>query len=194
MTLSEFVSKYDGKIVADGQCGNLVRQYWIEVDQTSPPSYPNSNDYWSQPVPGYNKIKLDPHPGDIAIYDGHGIYTEGHSAVYVGNSQVFEQNADPDGSPAHIYARAPTYLLGYLRKQGEDMSEPADYKLNSGDAVNMFQAILGRPATDADIKYYTGRIWKDAVYDLVNSQEYKDRISGSDSDAQTLKPGVYQVK
>lgn len=117
MTLQQFIDKYNGKKVGDGQCGTLVRQYWIEVDQTNPPSYPNSKDYWSNPVPGYDKVTSNPQPGDIAIYNGHGIYTEGHSAIY-DSGQVFEQNADPDGSAAHLFNRANTYLLGYLRKRG----------------------------------------------------------------------------
>lgn len=119
LSLDEFVTKYNGKVVADGQCGNLVRAYWNEVDLTSPPSYPNSKDYWYNPVPGYDKVQA-PQPGDIAIYDGHGVYTEGHSAIYY-DGRVFEQNADPNGSPAHLYPRANTYLLGYLHKQGGDM-------------------------------------------------------------------------
>lgn len=126
MTLDQFIAKYSGIRVGDGQCGTLVRQYWTDVDQTNPPSYEDSKDYWPNPVPGYEKITSDPQPGDIAIYDGHGDFPEGHSAIYVGNGQVFEQNADPDGSGAHIYTRANTYLLGYLRKQGEDMQLTED--------------------------------------------------------------------
>lgn len=121
MTLSEFINKYSGVVVGDGQCGTLVRQYWIEVDQTNPPSYPDSKDYWPNPVPGYDKLTSNPQPGDIAIYNGHDAFPEGHSAIYV-DGRVFEQNADPDGSAAHLFNRANTYLLGYLRKQGENMN------------------------------------------------------------------------
>ena len=66
------------------------------------------------------EAQLTPQAGDIAVYDGHTGFPEGHIAVYIGNGEVFEQNADPDGSPAHIFSRANTYLLGYLTK-GEDM-------------------------------------------------------------------------
>lgn len=118
--LDQFIVRYNGKKVGDGQCGTLVRAYWNEVDKTVPPSYLNSKDYWFNPVPGYDKSP-NPIPGAIAIYNGHGSYTEGHSAIYVGNGIVFEQNADPDGSPAHEFVRANTYLLGYLIKQGAQM-------------------------------------------------------------------------
>jgi hypothetical protein len=125
MTLDEFVNKYDGEYVRGGQCGELVRQYWIDVDQTTPPSYPDSKDYWYNDVPSYDKVS-DPQPGDIAIYDGHKGYPEGHSAIYY-DGRVFEQNADPDGSPAHLFNRTSPYLLGYLRKQGEDEMSSAEY-------------------------------------------------------------------
>lgn len=125
VTLGRFIQTYTGQRVRGGQCGELVRQYWIDVDQTNPPSYANSKDYWFNPVPGYDKVST-PQPGDIAIYNGHGGYPEGHSAIYV-DGCVFEQNADPDGSPAHLFTRNSPYLLGYLRKQGaaQDMATPA---------------------------------------------------------------------
>lgn len=121
--MEDFISRYDGRVIGDGECGALVRQYWIEVDGFTPPSYPSAKNYWTNPVPGYVHTS-SPKPGDIAVYDGHGVYTDGHIAVYVGG-QVFEQNADPDGSPAHLFKRAETYLLGYLTKE-ENMAEIID--------------------------------------------------------------------
>lgn len=122
MNLDQFIADpptgYNGRYVRGGQCGELVRQYWIDVDKTNPPSYENSKDYWYNPVPGYVKSQ-NPVRGAIAIYDGHGAFPEGHSAIYV-DGRVFEQNADPDGSPAHLYNRKNTYLLGYLIKEGTD--------------------------------------------------------------------------
>lgn len=155
MTLQEFVVKYDGKYVGDGQCGSLVRAYWNEVDKTSPPSYTNSKDYWFNPVPGYDKV-ASPLAGDIAIYDGHGSFVEGHSAIVYVDGRVFEQNADPDHSPAHLYNRATTYLLGYLHKQGQGVNVMTE------DGVrNVYKAVTaqepGTSYTEKDIKYWTGR-------------------------------------
>lgn len=149
MTLQEFINKYNGKYVGDGQCGALVRQYWIEVDKTNPPSYTSSKDYWFKPVPGYDKVQ-NPKPGDIAIYNGHGSFVDGHSAIYV-DGRVFEQNADPDGSPAHVYLRLNTYLLGYLHKQGGTMDYP-----NKGDLVNIHnnQAWPGHDIGDNDVAFW----------------------------------------
>lgn len=150
MTLQEFINKYNWKKVGDGQCGALVRQYWIEVDGTNPPSYPNSKDYWFNPVPGYDKVH-DPQPGNIAIYDGHGTFVEGHSAIYV-DGRVFEQNADPDGSSAHLFNRANTYLLGYLRnKKGNNI-------VNYDQVDSMAHAYLNDSiANNPGLKYYVGQ-------------------------------------
>lgn len=168
MTLTEFINKYNGVVVADGQCGSLVRAYWNEVDLTVPPSYPDSKDYWPNPVPGYDKITSNPQPGNIAIYSGHGAFSEGHSAIYVGNGQVFEQNADPDGSPAHVYARQNTYLLGYLSKQGANV-EPI---FNEGDRKNINFWLYGE-----DRLLWSGVVeekiaYKTAIGQIFTSQEY----------------------
>lgn len=113
MRLQEFITTYSGKIIGDGECGTLVRQYWNDVAGISPPSYPSAKDYWFDAVPEYTHTTT-PNVGAIAVYDAHGAYPDGHIAIYIGNGQVFEQNADPDGSPAHTFTRANTYLLGYL--------------------------------------------------------------------------------
>lgn len=178
MTLNDFIAKYNGKKVGDGQCGSLVRAYWNEVDLTTPPSYPNSRDYWFNPVPGYDKITGElPQAGDIAIYDGHGVYTEGHSAIAVNGAQVFEQNADPDGSPAHIFNRANTYLLGYLRKQGGEIM-PDD-----GTIDNIYMTINHKHAEesekaayrDKDINNPTGILYNKILVDYRNlEQAYED--------------------
>lgn len=143
LSLGEFINTYTGQRVRGGQCGELVRQYWIDVDQTNPPSYPNSKDYWYNPVPGYDKVQT-PQPGDIAIYDGHGAYIEGHSAIYV-DGRIFEQNADPDGAPAHLFTRSGRYLLGYLRKQGEK-----DMPINDDQLYMLIRGIAGREPTQAE--------------------------------------------
>lgn len=179
MTIEEFVAKYDGKYVADGQCGNLVRAYWNEVDHTTPPSYDDSKDYWFNPVPGYDKVS-SPRKGDIAIYDGHGIYTAGHSAIYY-DGRVFEQNADPDGSPAHLFNRVNAYLLGYLRKQGATMSV-----WDKGKTNNLLFNGLGRSAKAKEIADYAlangnfggenGKQDFDAMNTIINSAEYQNYV------------------
>lgn len=190
MNLQEFITKYDGKKVGDGQCGTLVRQYWNEVDKTIPPSYPNSKDYWFNPVPGYDKVH-DPQPGNIAIYNGHGVYTEGHSAIYVGPG-VFEQNADPDGSPAHLFNRANTYLLGYLRKQGQGGEE----MVNKGDVTNCYRVWIGHDPNENDLAAWVGKPWKDFVYDALNNRPdvIWKQPKPTVPNAIPLGPGVYEFK
>lgn len=148
--MQDFLNKYNGKYVGDHQCGSLVRQYWIEVDNTNPPSYPSAKDYWFNPAPPYVHTS-SPKPGDIAVYDAHGAFPDGHIAVYVGG-EVFEQNADPDGSPAHLFNRANTYLLGYLTKE-EEMSTIGEIEFN-----DLFRAFFGdiNLVTEADRKAWVG--------------------------------------
>lgn len=188
MTLQEFIQKYDGKVVADGQCGNLVRAFWNEVDLTQPPSYPNSKDYWFNPVPGYDKVQ-NPLPGDIAIYNGHGSYVEGHSAIYVGDGVVFEQNADPDGSPAHLFKRVSPYLLGYLRKQGqEEIPMP-----NDGDIINAKRAATQVPnyqPEGSEFDYYKApeHGYHDLLYDTIGGMQAE--IDSRNNEINKLKAQV----
>lgn len=199
MTLAEFIAKYDGKKVADGQCGNLVRAYWNEVDKTSPPSYPNSKDYWYNDVPGYDKVST-PQPGNIAIYDGHGPYTEGHSAIYV-DGRVFEQNADPDHSPAHLFNRSNTYLLGYLRKKGQDMPSLATEDDVKWLAQGYFttQQVDGMGGIDKLVADNKGTDLHELNKAWANSPQFKDKrlhyenLDAGGGNATTLKPGTYKV-
>lgn len=200
--MNPFITKYNGKHVGDGQCGTLVRQYWIEVDHTDPPSYPNSKDYWFNPVPGYDKITANPQIGDTAIYNGHGAYFEGHSAIYAGNGEVFEQNADPDGSPAHLFTRSSTYLLGYLRKKGT-MTDQELHDL--GTAV--YRTCLHREPESGAAAISMGQRFvsngtitpesaQKAVYSVFNSQEWKDqdtKLKTAPVAPTQLKPGIYKV-
>lgn len=125
MTLVDFINQNTGKKllypgqnpIYTGECVQLVMLYMKQVQGVEPPVYPNAKDYWRS-IPGYTQ-ESSPQPGDIAVYDGHGAFPEGHIAVYV-DGEVFEQNADPDGSPAHLFKRANTYLLGYLRSNMSD--------------------------------------------------------------------------
>lgn len=173
MTIDQFITKYDGEKVGDGECGSLVRQYLIEVDGYTPPSHPSAKDYWTDGMPGYDKVAT-PQQGDIAVYDEHGIYTDGHIAIYY-DGRVFEQNADPDGSPAHLFNRANTYLLGYLRKQGEDM-QPATFE----EAQQLSQTTLLRPvpmSREEWDQYHAAanRTYQQLNQDWANTQEAKDQ-------------------
>lgn len=190
MTLDSFVTKYNNQVVGDGECGTLVRAYMIEVQNYTPPSYPSAKDYWFNDVPGYSH-QSSPLPGDIPVYNAHGVYTDGHMAIQY-DSRVFEQNADPDGSPAHLFNRANTYLLGYLRKDGGTVMEPADYRANEGDVVNVYQGMLGRKPSAEEIKIYVGQDFKTILYAFMGSDEFKARVSGGGS-ATKLNPGLYQV-
>lgn len=153
MILQDFINQVlDTHVpVGSGQCGELVDLYLIDCFGNHT-AYNDAKDYWFNGIPGFVAV-TDPQAGDIAVYNAHGTYTEGHIAIYVGNGEVFEQNADPDGSSPHTFPRATTYLLGYLRSEGENMNP------NAGDVINAYQLINGRPATPEEQAAYTAKSW-----------------------------------
>lgn len=134
-----------------GQCVQSVMIKIKDVDGIEPPVYPDAKDYWFNGIPGYS-IVANPQPGDIAVYNGHDFFPEGHIAVVSdSNGQVFEQNADPDGSPMHFYNRATTYLLGYLRYNGGNMAFDYNSIPSDADKTTYYQAKLGRIPTLAEL-------------------------------------------
>lgn len=117
ISLSDFINQNTGQHVGDGQCVALVSLYAKEVLNTPLPALPSAVNYWKA-LPGYTQ-ESSPQIGDIAVYNSHPGFPDGHIAIVnqLGNPpQVFEQNADPDGSPAHLYQRSTIYLLGYQRR------------------------------------------------------------------------------
>lgn len=109
--------------------------------------------------------------GDILVYNGHGVYTEGHIAICLGNGQVFEQNADPDGSNAHVYSRANTYLLGALRlMKGIDMIN------NQADADLVFAATL-HTIDESASKSIIGLEFDKALQNIEGTPEWKAQDS-----------------
>lgn len=192
-TLAQFVTNEAGKKhlipgqkpIYTGQCVQLIGMYFIDVLDQNIPVYSQAKLYWSNGIPGWFPT-TSPQNGDLAIYDGHGpvlvdgtlAYPDGHIAI-VYDGEVFEENADPDGSPAHLFPRANTYLLGYLRQEGGFM-DPGDYKVNKGDIDNLCAWLLGRAATKDDYAR-VGATWKQTVTDYVTGNEYRDYISNLSS-------------
>lgn len=150
MTLDQFVAANNGQPIDvdhayGAQCWDLVELYAEQV--LGVPKHPwaitlgpeeAAKEAWTvfdaHLQQYFDKVpKGQEQRGDIMVYDGHGIYTEGHIAVCLGNGQAFEQNADPDGSPAHVATRANTYLLGSLRLKGEDMGQIQDLQQQVAD-------------------------------------------------------------
>lgn len=158
MTLQDFINEYNGEKVGDGQCGYLVDEYLEQVLDCNT-TYDDAIDYWKNGIPGFS-IVTSPEAGDIACYGAHGVYTAGHIAIYAGNGEVFEQNADPDGSAAHLFARANTYLLGYLRKD-EVMNATAQ---QVSDAFSKFNTT---PSTQQQ-SYYQSKTLDVLYSDLIN--------------------------
>lgn len=74
MTLDEFVTTYNGRSVGSGQCVALIKQYQIDVLNTSAPSVGNAKDYWynysSTPFlqETYTQ-ESSPQVGDVAVWN-----------------------------------------------------------------------------------------------------------------------------
>lgn len=160
ISLDQFVANEAGKKhlipgqseIYRGQCVQLIGVYLKAIYGQDLPAHPNAKDYWASGIPGWSRISSAPQNGDIAVYNGHGAFPEGHIGIYY-NGQIFEENADPDGSPAHLFNRANTYLLGYLHKQGEDM---ATIQQLQQDLANATAAAEARAAFLAQIAQAAG--------------------------------------
>lgn len=136
-----------------GQCVQLIGVYLPQVFNQTLPIHPNAKDYWTYGIPGWDRVTGTPQKGDIAVYNGHTGFPEGHIAIYY-DGRVFEENADPDGSAAHLAIRTNTYLLGYLRKQGGTVS-----KVNNGDTINYYRALFSREPDQAELDKNRDKEW-----------------------------------
>lgn len=184
-TLNQFIYINENKLVDvdksyGAQCWDLVELYAEQVLQT--PKEPwaitlgpdgAAREAWTvfdaHMQKYFDKIpKGQQKPGDINVYGPHGVFTEGHMAIELGNGDVFEQNADPDNSPAHTAIRAETYLLGSLRRKEEPV-------VNKGDVVNLYIALLGRQPDPAGLNSDIGQPWPVVFHNIVNSPEYAKR-------------------
>lgn len=167
-----------GKPVGSGECGELV-DLWLVEGYGVRTSYPNAIDYWTNGLPGFQRVN-SPEPGDLACYDAHPGYPDGHIAIYAGNGEVFEQNADPDGALPHVYLRANTYLLGYLRYNGGNM-KPDPNQVNQlvtlcwgpGAATkDDITSLNAQPTVQAMLNALLGdnrtAVWDAEVYRLLN--------------------------
>lgn len=175
-----------------GQCVQSVMIKIKNVDGIEPPVYPNAKDYWFNGIPGYSVVTDDLQPGDIAVYNGHGGFPEGHIAVVSPRPpEVFEQNADPDGSPMHFFTRANTYLLGHLRLKGADM--PSSQDIADGLTIQLaYNLGLGRQPTTEEIQGWENQ--KVTVEQILRSVwTAPEHVAYVNGDAIPLKPGKYIV-
>lgn len=178
MNLDQFIAQEKGKKhlipgqseVYRGQCVQLIGIY-LETFGIELPVHPNAKDYWTYGIPGFDRVSA-PEPGDIAVYDGHGAFPEGHIAICANNGWVFEENADPDDSPAHLASRSNTYLLGYLRK-GEDMGRIEDLEQLANDR----QEALVKVAKTVSVDYKDFNDLPQVIANIKNEQSRIDQLT-----------------
>lgn len=165
-----------------------AKEAWTYFDQS-----PHMQTY-------FDKIDAaDRQRGDINVYDGHGQYPEGHINIELGNGQVFEQNADPDGSPAHTSSRSTTYLLGSLRVKEGDSSMSTVGEIEFHDLYEaFFGPMIATPPTDDDRKKWIGAETNTVIRAMQEDPRRAVWLSAKSNTAkltpQTLAPGIYQVE
>lgn len=178
MTLQDFINQNNGKHVGDGQCVALVELYANEVLNAPLPVLPSAVNYWKV-IPGYTQ-QSSAQVGDIAVYNSHTGFPDGHIAIVnqLGNPpQVFEQNADPDGSPAHLFNRSTIYLLGYLRKENMstvtslDLARILLYAEGGETGQNGTANALAGEADAQAMADFVGKPLEDVVRGLYNSPQ-----------------------
>lgn len=107
--------------------------------------------------------------GDINIYTIHPGGLEGHINIQIDNGQVFEQNADPDGSASHIYTRPTTFLLGSLRLKGEEQS-----MLDQTLVDSLYIAYWGREPNQTELEGWVGQPTNNLIKALDNTPQHTE--------------------
>lgn len=186
MTPQVFINQNSGKRIGDGQCGALI-DLWLVEGYGVHTEYATALDYWTNGIAAF-EVAFSPRGGDIACYNAHPGFPDGHIAMYAGSGQVFEQNADPDGSPAHLFARANTYLLGYLTKGETDM-------LSEDQFYECFRAMLGRDPTQQEASTLTRQAGSlvDTLWNNGGEQNYENVKNGSSETVNVVVNGKIYV-
>lgn len=170
-----------------GQCWDLVELFAERLGVPKEPwAIPLGPNGWASEAWTLRTIHMDSYfdripagqqqKGDIVVFNGHGAYTEGHIAISLGGIAVFEENADPDGSPAHTFGnRNQTYLLGALRYKGSTTTPGGMMMVDKNLLTNYYQTLFNRePDPDAINSYITRPTPADVCYQqLILSDEYK---------------------
>lgn len=175
MSPQQFVTNNNDKVIGSGQCGDLVDLVLVDI-YGNHTEYATAYDYWVNGIPGFSVVSGSPQDGDIGCYKPHSGFPDGHITMHY-QGEEFEQNADPDGSPAHLYPRATTYLLGYLREDSMDI-------FNAGDRYNLLEKTVGKQYADqaAANNYFGNQLdgktsYKDAVEVIIYSTQYQQWIT-----------------
>lgn len=111
---------------------------------------------------------------------------------------------DTDNNGKYVRVQGDGYSWVYLHlssvnvKVGdilkEEIVEPADYRANEGDVINVYQGMLGRQPSAEEIKIYVGEDFKTILYAFMGSAEFQARVNGNGPPPTLLKKGRYEVQ
>lgn len=190
------ISRFSGQRVADefggyvGECVSLMRREYIHrFGEATCPNTPNGwGDGYTQ-LPGAFKSRFT-----LETFNRNKDYPKGsyainapshHIMIYLNrvgtNVSVFEQNADPDGAAAHTYTRDGariTHMLVPIITQQTTNQGGTNVTLSTDDVQQLYRNILGRDGDAGGVKNYTGKTLAFALADMMNSQEFKNRMQG----------------
>lgn len=187
MNLNQFITGftgqaicYDGVLADTGQCVQLVAEYCVRVLGFTPPMK-NAVDWWTDDSvnAAFTKIPIgQEQPGDIAIWGASNVINSplyGHIDIVVAPGFTgFDSNwggvNNAAGYPiAHQVSHNYTDVLGFLRYNGGNM-----VPINNGDVVNVYQSLLNRQPDQEALNYWINSTdWKDFIYSIINSDEFK---------------------
>lgn len=128
MTLTEFISKYNGTKVGDGQCVALIKQYETDVLGLTPVPVGNAHQYFDdfenqpflynnfQKIPFQNNLPIE---GDIVVWNTNVGSGAGHVAIAVNNinEETFNSFDQNWNTPLLCSLETHTYnnVVGWLR-------------------------------------------------------------------------------
>lgn len=205
MTFQEFnawalakgtVCKTDGTFC--GECVSLINQYLSKVHNIQAGAWGHAKAWANQsnPIRGYFTPVTKSQAGDIGV-DTAGTY--GHIWIYR-DKDIIEQNGRVPKKVTISPDRNATVILrpkAGMPKPPQGGNMPS--LVTAKDVPHLYSQLLGRGASAAEIKQWTGIEWSRAFYEIATSPEgtaftNKVRACQAATPSTVLKPGKYEVK
>lgn len=136
----------------------------------------------------------------VVIYDGQFYHRLMHNESFSrGNGQVNEGDevakCGTTGLSTGPHCHWDININGNTARSFSDFRSPADWLagsyvqapsgggeiMNEGDVTNMYRVELGREPDAGGLQNYTGKTWHDVWYDMVGSDEWRERQTSKDT-------------
>lgn len=189
-----------------GQCTQSAR-LWIKQEGVNPPAYGSAYLFYDNGVPGFTKIPRGQpiKTGDLVVYSkafgGNGHIDVASSDGTITDYWGWDSNWNPllKLNKVHHNGSDNQYIVGYLRKEGEEMRIPTDIEI-----IDAKKFITGDPnyqPTGPEFDYY--KQLEDGVpvhgdhqlmYDIIGGGNVRiEQAKQSSVKAIKLEKGFYEV-